>query len=119
MTTCHSCNQIFEGYKELALHISASKKGHRKGKRWAAKYLHKNRIMNDKQFHPPTPLTEAQKQNRRDMIAHLSGVEEYVEAKCPNCKTKHKPILPIEFVESSFAWRINNLFVVLCPNCGR
>ena len=66
---CNSCGQPFEGYKELAFHISTSKKGHRKGKIWAAKYIHRN-VVNKRDIKDGgrIPLTEEQKQAIRQTV---------------------------------------------------
>jgi hypothetical protein len=117
---CHSCNKHFGDYRELALHISSSRKGHRKGKRWAAKYLmHVNALARDELLNRGRmPLTEGQKQSKRDAVRQLSGQQESVLAICPHCKKGHGMMLPVEFSHSREAWRVGERLVVLCRGCG-
>ena len=119
MELCHSCNKEFADYKELALHISSSKKGHRKGKRWAAKYLLRLRALSKRENnYGHSKLTEADKENKRSTIRKLSGESVFVEALCPHCKRKSRQNLPIEYAESKEAWRNKGCLVVLCQSCG-
>ncbi len=117
---CNSCNQHFAAYKELALHISSSRKGHRKGKKWASAYLFKVNALNKRGIeNNRIPLTKEDKENRMDSKRVLCGEEEYVLAVCPHCKKGHREMLPIEFSQSPSAWRIKDNLVVMCQNCGR
>ncbi len=115
---CHSCQQIFADYGELALHIASSKKGHRKGKKWASNYLMRTRVL-DKKNGYRTPLTEQDRENKRDAQRELSGEIKYVPTVCPQCHQGQRQQLPIEYVESNSAWKIRGEFVVICNNCGR
>lgn len=119
MTLCHSCDKSFPDYRELALHILSTKKGHRKGRRWAAKYLsHLNALARKELNHGRSELTEADRENKRSTIRVLSGESVFVEALCPHCKRKSRQNLPIEYAESKEAWRSKGSLVVLCQSCG-
>jgi hypothetical protein len=108
---------VFTDYKDLALHIAASKNGHRGGKKWAAKYLMNIRALSRKENHNRIELTEEDRENKLDTIRHLSGKEERVMAICPQCKQGHRESLPVEFTQSSIAWRVKNCLVVMCEKC--
>ena len=114
---CLSCNEVFADYTELALHIQSSKKGHRKGKKWASNYLLRTRQLDQKQINGRVPLTEEQKENKRNMVRELSGRNENVVTYCPQCKSKTAQPLPVEFTQSREAWRIGKNFAVLCSEC--
>jgi len=118
MVSCHSCNNQFDGYKDLALHIASTKKGHRKGKKWAASYLLKVNALNSKKDnYGRSQLTEVEKENKKEMGREISGETMVVDTSCPNCKRKSPQILPVEFGRSSIAWRDNKYMVVLCSSC--
>ncbi len=116
--SCHSCGAIFADYKELALHILSSRKEHRKGKKWASKYI-MLRGKRDKPDFQRTPLTEEQKESKKEMKRELSGENKTGLVFCPHCKTNHQQSLPVEYVDSPTAWRIKKMLVILCSGCGR
>jgi len=118
LVSCHSCNATFPDYAALALHISSSRSGHRSGKRWAAKYLHRN-VLKQKTEFQRMPLTENDKENKRSLVRELSGETKSGIVFCPHCKGKHQQTLPIEYADSPTAWRVNNALAILCANCGR
>ena len=122
MVICKSCWDEFADFKELALHISSSKKGHRKGKKWASRYILLNGL-SPKNRNGDRParvaLTEEQKANKEDTRRELSGDNEYATTVCPNCKNKSRPLLPVEFTNNSIAWKIKGSLVVMCSSCGR
>ncbi len=118
MTICRSCGQSFGDYKELAVHIASSKKGHRKGKLWAAKYLTRVNSLDRKKLAEHKPLTEADKENKQSTIRELSGEVENVLAVCPHCHKGHREVLPVEFTQNLEAWREKNCVVVLCQSCA-
>ncbi len=117
--TCHSCAQSFVDYRELAIHIAASRKGHRKGKIWAAKYLLRTRALDTKKFEGRRPLTESDKANKASTKRVLSGETKDVLAVCPVCYKRHHEVLPVEYTESSQAWRQGHSLVVMCSSCRR
>ena len=118
MPECRYCHQPTKDWHELAVHIIASKKGHRGGKKWAAKYLHRNLL--NKRDHPErAPLTDEQREMREDTTRELSGQVEYANTICPKCKRQHREQLPIEFTESPTAWRVKQTLVVLCSGCSK
>jgi len=116
---CRICNQDFEyDWHSLAKHISISKKGHRAGKKWAAKYLLQVNRLNAKRDLPQrVPLTEEQKEARRDLRREISGDTQRVLTLCPHCKSQAVSVLPVEYTQSPIAWRQNNNLVVLCEPC--
>ncbi len=118
MPLCLSCQKVCADYKELALHIQSSKKGHRKGKRWAAKYMMRVRQLNKRELNGRVPLTEEQKEARASIFRELSGETEYALAVCPHCHKGHREVLPVEFRQSQDAWRVKDKLVVLCATCG-
>lgn len=118
---CHSCNKTFEDYKELALHISANRKGHKKGRKWAAKYIMLNGLSPKNRFEQRklgNPLTAEQRAIREDNKRILSSDNEYVNTICPKCKKGGRRLLPVEYTKSKTAWRIKSNLVILCQNCG-
>ncbi len=118
MVSCHSCNNHFEGYQELAIHIASSKTGHRKGKKWAAGYLLKLKYLNSKKDnHGRSLLTKTEKENKKDMARAVSGETTVTVTVCPHCHRKKQQILPVEFSESRLAWREKDCLVVLCQPC--
>ncbi len=118
MPMCLSCNKTCADFKELAIHIQSSKKGHRKGKRWAAKYILRVRSLDKKKLNGRMSLTKEQKDNRKDTIRELSGKNEKVVTYCPRCKSPKGGLMPIEFTQSKVAWRIKDKLVVVCEICG-
>jgi hypothetical protein len=117
--SCFCCNQTFEDYQALALHISQAKKGHRKSKKWAAKYNLKVGLLNQKKDIPERiPFTDEDKQNKLSTIRTVSGEVETVVTVCPQCKGRSHQQLPIEFTRSQYAWRtVQGTLRVSCPNC--
>ena len=116
---CLSCGKECEDYKELALHISSSKKGHRKGKKWAARYINKNVINKRKvEFNGRIALTTEQKISKEDTRRKLSGNMEYANVVCPKCERTNRPLLEVEYVNNSQAWRIRDRLAKLCNSCG-
>ncbi len=116
---CLACGENFEyDWTALALHISKEKKGHRKGKKWAANYLLKTRKLNQKRdLTARTPLTEEEKESKREMKRELSGEEERVKTYCPQCKTGSSAVLPIEHTQSPDAWKVKDRLVLMCNTC--
>lgn len=118
---CNSCGETFETYKDLAIHIMSSKKGHRQGKIWASKYLSKQRILDRKvsmQSRNHSPFTEQDRENRREAERVLSGNIANTRTICPKCKSLGIYQFPIEHTESKEAWRIGGSLVKLCIRCG-
>ena len=122
MPDCHACGQSFGDFRELALHIAASRKGHRQGKVWAAKYLLKNGVSRD--LPQRTPMTDEERENRAANLKEsrrvISGREKIAQTFCPVCKTSSRQALPVEYTESVEAWRDRNkTLVVCCEECRR
>ena len=121
MPLCLTCKQPFPDYKELALHIVANKKTHKKGRLWANKYLMNQRTLDMKatiQNRNHTPLTEQERESKKDSQRELSGRLINTNTICPHCKKTSVYQFPIEYVKDPYAWRIGSNFVRLCPRCG-
>ena len=120
--TCHQCNESFDEYSELAVHIM-SKKSHRKGRKWAAKLLSQvNRLDQKKEFEGREPLSEEDKENRRELReqSRLSGVRTMVNTVCPKCKNWHAESLEVEYVQSPFTWKTpQGTLMIMCIRCRR
>ena len=123
LVECHTCHITFPDYHALAVHISSNKKGHARGKKWAAKFLlvnglsAKNRL--GKIQTERTPLTDQQKENIEDCQRELSGETELVKTICPNAKcrritTQH---IPVEHAQEPLAWRSAGTLVIQCEYC--
>jgi hypothetical protein len=120
MPTCISCHTEFPDYKELALHIMTNRKGHRKGRRWAAKYIMVNGLSSKVkgQKYDRIALTEEQKEAKKDCKITISGINKVADTVCPKCSLKLRQLLPVEYVQSPMAWRKDNKLVILCDGCG-
>ena len=121
MPICHSCNKPFPDFKELARHIIANKKTHRKGLFWAQKHLMNQRALDKKATmlaKNHNPLTEEDKENKKDTRRVLSGQLKNANTFCPKCKRAGIYQFPIEYAESPDAWRTGKSLVKLCVNCG-
>ena len=117
---CLSCNhEPFETYRDLAKHIVSSRKGHRRGKRWASKYLLFNGLSPQKRRGRQTrvALTEGEKANKEDTRRELSGTTEFVTTLCIKCGNAVRQGLPAEYVQSQDAWREKGYLVAMCPVC--
>jgi RNase P subunit RPR2 len=122
LVECHSCHTTFQDYKSLAKHIMANKKGHRQGKRWAAKYVMINGLSaknrTDRQLNGRVALTEEQKETRDSLQIELSGNIKRVNTYCPKCKQFSTQSLPVEYTNSERAWRVGSTFVITCERCN-
>ncbi len=108
---CNSCHQPFPDYHALAVHISTSKKGHSRGKKWATKYLFLKGKRDAPNRAPKADISQEAKDSR---ARTLSGVERNTVCVCPQCKQRHQDRIPIEFVNSPEAWRFGKDLSVLC-----
>lgn len=116
---CHACNADFEDYKSLAQHIVSLKDvKHRKGRRWALKFLSKQKILDQKRdFKPRTAMPENIKNHFDEIKRELSGETERVSTLCPNCRTKSTAVLEAEYVNSGVAWVKDDRVVMYCQTC--
>lgn len=117
---CFKCDQPFENYTILAQHIVGSKKGHRRSKKWAAKYLLINKLSTNAKRKQPnrTPLTADEKSNKTSAFFELSGRSETKLTMCPQCKKGYEQLIPVEYISSPVAWRAGNgTLMKLCPKC--
>ena len=120
MPNCRYCHHApFSDWHELALHITKEKKGHSRGKTWAAKVLTNVNQLNQKRDLPQrVPLTEEQKEARKESKQDLSGKERMVLTLCPKCNKVTSQVVPEEYAQSKRAWRASNgtLFIT-CEKC--
>jgi hypothetical protein len=63
------------------------------------------------------PLTEQQSQAKEDTRRYLSGEVRMVQTLCLRCKRPSVQPLPVEYVESAEAWRVDGRLVVYCNSC--
>lgn len=122
MPICKTCGKSFIDYSELASHIRKNKKTHRIGQKWATKYIHVSKLSmkaKNGSFEPRQPLTEEQKEARRECIRELSGDMVTVNAICPKCKAKYRMLIEIEYATSKDALKVNDFFIRLCPDCRK
>lgn len=119
---CHSCGHSFPDYTELAKHIINAKKGHRRGKVWASKFLLQVKRLDRKvtnQNRPDRiPLTEEQKEAKKSLMREVSGEFRQVLCVCPRCKLGHVEAVEVEYIESRDAWRSESgKPMIICGGC--
>ena len=124
MPNCHSCGKPFDNFKDLALHIMQSKSGHRKGRKWASKFIMigglSKKSRDGRQQQSQVVLTKEEKVNKVSSARELSGREEYRQVYCPRCKYTHDYKLPVEYIESPVVWRTpQGTMIVACLSCLR
>jgi hypothetical protein len=116
---CFYCNYSAEEPKDLASHIQLEHSNKRN--KWAAKVLTNVEWLNrkvDKQ-QDRMPLTEEEREAKRSTHRELSGIEKNIQTYCVSCQSVAVQKLPVEFIRSPYAWRINNKPIVLCNSCRR
>ncbi len=121
MPECRSCFQDFPDFKTLAIHISGEKRGHAKGKKWAAKYLLVNGLSAKQRFEHKerVALTEDEKDARDNAHLELSGETKMVYAYCTACRRKYPRVVEVEYVTSQTALRGGDgTLMITCENCG-
>lgn len=124
---CWVCGRTdFETWDELADHKLNTKdtphKRDKSGKLWAKKYKHREAInklkkIGKKEQEPRQALTPEQLEAKRDSKYELSGQTKLVPIRCPRCKKGDRDFLPVEFVNSPTALKIDGCFVILCKEC--
>lgn len=119
---CLNCHKYFEDYRELALHILSNKKTHRRGLKWAARYMTRQNQLDRKvslQDRVRTSMDEDDRQNLRDSRRILSGRFKYAKTLCLRCKKIITQQLPVEYTDSPYAWRIQGVLVANCEGCRK
>ena len=118
---CHQCGDTFDTYTDLARHITVKK--HRKGRRWAAKLLLQvGRLDKKKDFDDRVPLSEEDKESRRELrdAAQVSGEKIITNTKCPKCGNWHSQYIEVEYARSETAWRTEKgTLLILCGGCKK
>lgn len=119
--SCRVCGEAFGEWTDLAKHIVKLKDvKHKKGRRWALKFLSNAKYLNQKKDAPVrTKLTEQDKDNKTSTIRELSGENEIVNTVCPGlrCHLKGRAALPVEHAGNPDAWKIGDRFVIYCNAC--
>ena len=116
---CSSCGQEVGSYLELALHILSSKTGHRRGRRWAAKYISRHVInKRERNISGRSPATVKDIKNKEDTRRELSGEQMVADTICPNCHRSSRVVLEAEYINSPQAWRLQWRLVKMCVTCG-
>lgn len=111
--SCRECGEPCKDWADLAHHIV---KERHKDRQWALRFLAQKNNVRD--FSPRTPLTEEQKELRKEMVREVSGQESFQDTVCPNCKKLNKQRLPVEYVEDYEAWRNSKgHLIVMCEGC--
>ena len=121
---CRACPAIFESYKELAQHIISLKDlRHKKGRRWALKFITKQKILDQKRdLKPRTAMPENIKSHFDEIKRITSGEMLRGQARCPQCKGTHITEVDREYLEDDgdFIWRNSkNELMILCAGCRR
>lgn len=112
---CRECGELCKDWRELAFHIIKNRKTH-KHREWANRFLAQKE--NIRSLTPRTPLTEEQKQTRKESIREVSGEESFQDTVCPNCKKLAKQRLPVEYTQDFEAWRNSKgHLIVMCEGC--
>ena len=125
MYECKTCGyDKSTTYPELLKHILDNKQIHPLWQvKWAMKKSCNAEFLNQKlsrreQFKGgKAPLTEREQENKIDAYRELSGQSDRVITTC-TCGKRHMEDLPLEFIESPFAWRENRVLVVSCESCN-
>jgi hypothetical protein len=103
------------------MHIIADKQTHRRGLNWARKFMSRQSYLDRKlsfkeQYR--TPLTDEQRETKRDLVMELSGQTELAKTFCPKCKRRGHKVVPIEHTSNPLSWNIGGALAILCYSCG-
>jgi hypothetical protein len=109
------------GYSGLKDHVLKNRKTHQKAVYWAKHYdakrmeRHITKIERSRGKDKPPPATPEQKKAKKDAAQTLSRVNQYADTYCfSGNHIVNGRELPIEFINSADAWRINGKLVVNC-----
>jgi len=119
---CSSCGVIKEDFKDLAKHIVASRKGHKKSRPWALKFLSKARILDQKRDTNKVrvKLTETEKENKRSSKIKISGANKEVLTVCPSCGEIFAQEIPIEYIGDVDNWKQKDgSLIINCEGCRK
>ena len=118
---CFACHEVFDTYKELALHVVANQNTHRKSLKWAAKVLTDVQRLNAKQDKPQgrIALTEEEKEAKKDCQRQISGELSFTRVVCPSCLQVRSERIEIEHLENPTSWRWKGKIAIECDNCGQ
>jgi hypothetical protein len=118
---CFYCNYSAEEPKLIAQHIVGQHPS--KHNKWAAKVLTNVEWLNKKadsqSLKDRVPLTDEEKASKKSTQRQLSGIEKNTFIHCPSCQQTVMLKLPVEYLQSPYAWRSQNKLVVNCLSCRR
>jgi len=115
---CFYCPYSCEEAKLMAQHIFAAHPNKRRG--WATKVLTDVERLNRKVDRPEyAPLSEADREAKRSTQHEISGIEKTTELLCPACNSVHYLKMPVEYLQSQYAWRNGSRLVVNCLSCRK
>jgi hypothetical protein len=116
---CSSCRD--KEPREVAQHIQVEHPN--KHNKWAARVMTNfdqlNRKADLQKQTDRVPLTDEEKEAKRSTQRQLSGIETKTETLCLNCNQLVTQKLPVEYIQSPFAWRISGRLAVTCDSCRR
>lgn len=79
--------------------------------------MHVRRLNQKKDLPQRLPLTEQQKENKKEMAREVSGQYREVIAICPGCKGQYKTSIELEHFENKEAWLIKGKPIIYCERC--
>jgi hypothetical protein len=113
---CFYCNYSAEEPKLIAQHIFAAHPNKRNG--WAAKVLTDVERLNRKVDRPEFAPMSAEDRALKNSTKHsLSGNNKTVRTFCSVCNSQNYQELPLEYINSIYAWRNEGLLVITCQSC--
>jgi hypothetical protein len=117
MPQCTKCQEYFDDFKQLALHVQTV---HKKTSTWTAAVLTDVHRL-DRKVNKPighSPYSEQDKLNREACIREISGENKIVQTICGHCRRISRQAVPVEFSDNPMAWRINSILVLTCNSCS-
>lgn len=117
---CFTCHVVFGDFKALALHVFENKSTHSKSLKWAAKVLTNVERLNQKQdFSGRAPLTEEEREAKREAQRQISGEMRSATCTCPHCQRRFQQRIEVEHYFNPLAWRKNGSIMLMCEVCKR
>lgn len=117
---CFTCHEVFDDFKALARHCVENKSTHGKSLKWAAKVLTNVERLNQKQdFSGRAPLTEEEREAKRECVRELSGELKSTMCICPRCQRRFPQRVELEHYSNPLAWRKNGSIMLMCEACRR
>jgi len=124
---CKTCGTSVATFPDLLQHIISNPHRHPKWQlKWASEKICNSDFLDQKasrqeQFKQMSggklPLTEQEQQNKVDASRPLSGETQRTLALCI-CGKNHYEEIPVEHIESPFAWRKGTKLILNCETCN-